>query len=94
MLSLYYHKLMGKIEEHEEKNYFMVGGNILDKVLYKNKKIIGIEKFGYTKILIETGDKLPDDINFKNIVVLITYGIKDDDMFVKVSKKLVNVRGR
>ena len=72
----------------------MVGGKILDKVLYKNKKIIGIEKFGYTKILIETGDKLPDDINFRNIVVLITYGIKDDDMFVKVSKKLVNVRGR
>ena len=72
----------------------MVGGKILDKVLYKNKKIIGIEKFDYTKILIETGDKLTDDINFKNIVVLITYGIKDDNMFVKVSKKLVNVRGR
>ena len=32
ILSLYYHKLMGKIEKHEGKKYFMVGDNILDKV--------------------------------------------------------------
>ena len=32
ILTLYYHKLMGKIEKYEGKQYFMVDDNILDKV--------------------------------------------------------------
>ena len=43
----------------------MIDGNILDKVLDKIKKITDIEKFGETKILIDTNDKLLDDLNFE-----------------------------
>ena len=32
MLSLYYHELMEKVEEHEGKKYFMIDGNVFDKV--------------------------------------------------------------
>ena len=48
----------------------MVDDYMLDKVLDKIKEIIAIEKFDNTKILIETDDKLPDDITFKNIVIV------------------------
>ena len=37
---------------------------MLNKVLDKIKEIIGIEKFGDTKVLIETDDKLLDDITW------------------------------
>ena len=47
----------------------------------KIKEIICIEKFDDTKVLIETDDKLPDDITFKNDVILMTCAIKDDDRF-------------
>ena len=40
----------------------IVDDYMLDKVLDKIKEIIGIKKFGDTKILIETDDKLPGDI--------------------------------
>ena len=40
----------------------MVDNYMLHKVLDKIKEIIGIEKFGDTKVLIETDDKLLDDI--------------------------------
>ena len=63
---------MGKIGEYKGRIYLMVDGNILDKVLDKNKNIIGIEKFDDTKILIDTDSKLPDDITIKNFVILIT----------------------
>ena len=43
----------------------MIDGNILDKVLDKIKKITDIEKFDETKILIDTNDKLLDDLNFE-----------------------------
>ena len=39
---------------------------ILDKVLDNIKKIKSIEKFDDTKILIDTDDKLLDDITLKN----------------------------
>ena len=55
--------------------------NILDKVLYNIKKIIGIENFNDTKILIDKDDKLPLDITSKSDVILIACVIKDDDKF-------------
>ena len=48
---------------------------VLDRVLDKIKDIIGIEKFYGTKILIDTDDKLPDDITLKNVVILMTCAI-------------------
>ena len=48
----------------------MADDNILNKVLDKTEKIIGIEKFDDTKILIERNDKLLDDITVKNVVIL------------------------
>ena len=66
MLSLYYHELIGNIEEYEGKKYLMIDDNILDKVL---EKIIAIKKYVDTKNLIDTDDKLPDEINLKNIVI-------------------------
>ena len=47
------------------------------------KKTIGIEKFDVTKILIDTNDKLHDDVTFKNMVISMTYVIKDDDKFYR-----------
>ena len=57
MLSLHYHKLMGKLEEYEKKVHLMVNDYVLDKVLDKIKETIGIEKFYVTKVLIDTDDK-------------------------------------
>ena len=54
---------------------------MLDKVLDKIKEGIGIEKFDNTKILIDTDNKLPDDITMKNIVIIIICIIKDDGKF-------------
>ena len=48
----------------------MADDNVLNKVLDKIEKIIGIEKFDNTKILIERNDKLLDDITVKNVVIL------------------------
>ena len=54
MFSLHYHELMGKIKEDEG----LVYDYMLDKVLVKIKEIMSIGKFGDTKILIDTDDKL------------------------------------
>ena len=81
MWSLYYHELIGKIEEYEAKKYLMTDDNILDQVLNKIKKRIDIAKFDDSKILIDTHDKLSDDIIFKNVAILITCIIKDSDKF-------------
>ena len=54
---------------------------MLHKVLNKNKEIIGLEKFDDTKILIDMDDKLPDDVSLKNVVILITYVVRDDSKF-------------
>ena len=78
MLTFYYYELMGKLEEHNGKKYLIVDDYMLDKVLDKIKMIIGFEKFDDTKILIETGDNLPDDVTLK-YVILITCVIKDDN---------------
>ena len=54
---------------------------MLHKVLNKNKEKIGLEKFDDTKILIDMDDKLPDDVSLKNVVILITYVVRDDSKF-------------
>ena len=81
MLSLNHHELMGKTEEHEEKNYLIVNDHILDKVLDGIKQVTGIENFDNTKILIDTYEKLSEDITFKNVVIFMTCVIKDDNKF-------------
>ena len=62
MLSLYCDELIGNIEEHKGKKYLMVDDYMLDKVF---GKIEGI--FDDTNILIDTDDKLSDDITLKMI---------------------------
>ena len=54
---------------------------MLDKAWDKIWEIIGIEKFTDTKILIDTDDKLSDDMNLRNVVILMTYVIKYDGKF-------------
>ena len=55
---------------------------MLDKVvLDKIKKIIGTGKFTNTKSLIDTDDKLQDDITFTNVTILITCVLKDNSKF-------------
>ena len=54
----------------------MVDDYILDKVLDKTKERIGIEKFVDTKILIDTDNKFPVDVTFKNVAMFI---IEDGD---------------
>ena len=54
---------------------------MLDKAWDKIWEIIGIEKFSDTKILIDTDDKLSDDMNLRNVVILMTYVIKYDGKF-------------
>ena len=60
------------------KKFLIFNDYMLDKVLDKIKKIISIENFDYTKILIDTYDKLPNNITLKNVVVLMTCVVKDD----------------
>ena len=78
MLSLYFFKLMEKIEEHEGKKYLMVDYYIVDKVLDK----IGIEKFDDANILISSDNKLSDNITLKRAVILITCVLKMPVHFV------------
>ena len=46
--------------------------NIIDKVIDNKKEIRGIEKFDDTKI-IDTDNKLPDDITFKKYINYMHY---------------------
>ena len=61
--------------------YLTIDDYVLDKVLDKTEEIIDIEKFDDTKILIDTDDKLPDNITLQNAVILMTCVIKDDGKF-------------
>ena len=45
---------------------------MLDKVLDKIKEIISIQKIDDSRILIDTDNKLLDDITLKNVVILMT----------------------
>ena len=64
-LSMYYHGLMTKTEEHEGKKIFMVDDYLLGKIFDKIKEIIDIEKFDDAEILIDMDDKLPHYITLK-----------------------------
>ena len=57
----------------------LIDGYVLDEVLLKIKEIVGTEKFHDTIILIDTDDKPPHDVTLKNVVILITYVIKDGE---------------
>ena len=59
----------------------MITCELLDKI----EEIMGIEKFDYTKMLIDTDDKLPDDITLKNVMLWITCDIKGNDKLIRVS---------
>ena len=61
--------------------YLTIDDYVLDKVLDKTEEIIDTERFDYTKILIDTDDKLPDNITLQNAVILMTCVIKDDGKF-------------
>ena len=43
------------------------------------KKVAGIKKFDNTKPLIDASDKLPADIIVKDILIVITCAIKDNN---------------
>ena len=58
----------------------MVDYYLLDRVLDKIKKR-EIENFNESKILIDTDDKLQNNIIIKNVVTLMTCAIKDDGKF-------------
>ena len=53
---------------------------MLDKVLDKIKEIISIQKVDDSRILIDTDNKLLDDITLKNVVILMT-SIEKIDIF-------------
>ena len=81
MLNLHYHKWerLGTWS----KKYLIVDVYIVDKVLDKIKEIKGIE-LDNTKILIDTDAELIDDIddiNFENVVILMTCVKKVDGEF-------------
>ena len=60
---------MRKIAVYQGKNIWWWITYMLNNVLSKIKEIIGIEIFDNAKVLIDTNDKLPDNITFKNPVV-------------------------
>ena len=64
-----------------KKKNFMVDDYMLERVLDKITEIIGIEYFDNTKILIDTNDQLPQDITWKNVVILMTCIINNDGNF-------------
>ena len=51
---------------------------LLDMLTVSWRKINNVEKSDDTKILIDTDDTLPDDITFKNFVMLMACVIKDE----------------
>ena len=57
----------------------MLDDYVENKVLDRITEIIGIEKIDNTKILIDTDDKLSDDVTLKDIVMLVTCFTQDDN---------------
>ena len=61
-----------------KKKHLMINDYTLNKVLDKIKRI-GTEKIDDRKILIDTDNKLPNDITLQNAVMLVVCVIKDGD---------------
>ena len=61
----------------------MFDNYMLGKMLKKIKELIGIEKLDDNKTLIDADHKLPDDITLKNVLILITFAIKDEYIFYR-----------
>ena len=59
----------------------MVDNYILDNIIDRIKEIVGIGEYDNTKILIDTDDKLLEDVPFNNVVILSKCIIKDDGKF-------------
>ena len=55
---------------------------MLNEILDKINLVIAIEAFDNTNILIDTNDKLPDHISLKDVIILITCIIKDNDLYI------------
>ena len=55
-----------------------VNDSVLNEVLDKTKKIVGIEEVNNTKTLIDVDDLSTNDIALKEVVMLIIWIIKDD----------------
>ena len=68
-MSMYYCELVEKIEEYNRKKYLGV---------IKTKKIIGIEEVNNTKTLPDVDDQLTNNIGLKEVVMFLTWIIKDD----------------
>ena len=64
ILTLYYNKLMGVIEEHERKKILDSLTLCTKQSIDEIKEIRGIEKFDDTNILIDTDDKMPDRLYY------------------------------
>ena len=56
----------------------MVSEYIPGKALDKIKETVCIERFDDIKILIDTDDKFPEYITFKNVVILMACVVKHD----------------
>ena len=57
-------------------DYYMV-----EKVLYKIKEVLDIEKFNGSIILINRNDRLSKDITLKRVAILMTCVIRNGNKF-------------
>ena len=60
----------------------MVEDYIQHRALSRIKVIVSTLEFDNTEILVDTDDKLPDNIMHKNVLILMTCIIKDDGNFI------------
>ena len=60
----------------------MVEDYIQHRALSRIKVTVSIEEFDNTEILVDTDDKLPDNIMHKNVLILMTRIIKVDGNFI------------
>ena len=79
MSSLYFHELVGQVEEQLKQS--LTVDDFLNKVFDTINKIICIEEFDDSKILVDTDDEISDDITLKKAVALISCILNDDDKF-------------
>ena len=74
-LKLLFVKNLIKVEDIKTKNIAIMLNEVSDGI----KKVAGIKEFDNTKPLIDASDKLPADIIVKDILIVITCAIKDNN---------------